>query len=140
MAQTLNQSITHLLHRASQKATERFAKELGDSDLTARQLVVLAAIGAEDGLSQTDIVNATGIDRSTLADIARRLKERGLISRRRTKEDERAYAVTLTAAGRKALDTGAPVLERIEADLLATLPVKRRAELIAALGALAALE
>ncbi len=140
MGQRLDQSITHLLHRANQTAAERFAKALGDNDLTARQLIVLAAIGAQDGMSQTDIVAATGIDRSTLADIARRLLKRGLIARRRTKKDARAYAVSLTAAGRKDLASSMPILEGVEADLLAAMSVKRRADLIAALGELVAKE
>ena len=106
MPRELNQSITHLLHRIHQVATERFAKELGDSNLTTRQLAVLAVVGSEDGMSQTDIVAATGMDRSTMADIVRRLQQHGLIARRRSKVDSRAYVVTLTAAGQKALASG----------------------------------
>ena len=63
------QSLIALLHRATQVATERFAAAVGDSDLTARQLQILDTIEAHDGPSQTDIVNVTGIDRSTVADM-----------------------------------------------------------------------
>ncbi|MFZ1102753.1 MAG: helix-turn-helix domain-containing protein, partial [Hyphomicrobiaceae bacterium] len=41
-------------------------------------------------------MNRTGIDRSTLADIVRRLTRKGLLQRCRTNEDARAYAVRLT--------------------------------------------
>ncbi len=138
MALVLNQSISHLLHRANQTAAERFAKELGDNDLTARQLAVIATIDADEGLSQTGIVGATGIDRSTLADIVHRLVKRGILARRRSKTDARAYEVRLTADGRKLLESASPILARVEADMLAALPVKRRAELLAVLGALSA--
>ena len=40
-----------------------------------------------DDLSQTDIVRITGIDRSTLADIVRRLVQRGYLQRKRTRTD-----------------------------------------------------
>ena len=74
MAVHSNTSLIHALHRASQVAEDRFARELGDIDITPRQLAV---IDAHDGPSQTDIVEESGIDRSTLADIVRRLVKRG---------------------------------------------------------------
>ena len=67
----LDRSSLHLLHRAGQRAGEVFAREMG-SDLTPRQYAVLASVAKSEGLSQTDLVAATGIDRSTLADVVRR--------------------------------------------------------------------
>lgn len=136
MAQALNTSITHLLHRANQVAADRFAQEIGDTGLTPRQLAVLVAVADNDGISQTGIVAVTGIDRSTLTEIMRRLVKRGQLARRRTKDDARAYNVTLTAEGRRVIASVSPVLAQVEAELLAPLPVKRRADLVAALGVL----
>ena len=96
MGQVLDQSISHLLHRANQVAAERFAKAIGDTDVTPRQVAVLGIVATNEGVSQTGIVEASGIDRSTLADIVRRLVKRGLLARRRSKQDTRAYNVTLT--------------------------------------------
>jgi DNA-binding MarR family transcriptional regulator len=118
-----------LLHRANQIADERFATALIGSNVTARQLQVLAAIEANEGASQTDIVGMTGIDRSTLADITRRLSKRKLIERRRTKADARAYAVKLTEAGRQELANGKPALVNVEKILLRAIPAKLRADL-----------
>ena len=81
MGHALDQSISHLLHRANQAATERFAKAIGDSDLTPRQVAVLGIVAANEGVSQTGIVAASGIDRSTMADIVRRLVKRRLLAR-----------------------------------------------------------
>ena len=122
-----------LLHRANQVATQRFADALGDGELTARQVQVLAAIEANEGLSQTRIVAETDIDRSTLADIVRRLQKRRLIERRRTKDDARAYAVKLTAAGREELANSQPALGSVEKGLLSALPAKQRSELLSLL-------
>ena len=122
-----------LLHRANQIATERFADALGEDDVTARQLQVLAAIESNEGLSQTAIVNSTGIDRSTLADIVRRLSKRKLIERRRSKDDARAYVVKLTAPGRRVLADGSPALGTVETGMLAALPAKQRTDFLAAL-------
>ena len=89
----------HLLHRAGQCAADIFASEARTSGLTPRQFAVLTIVAEEEGLTQTDLVERTGIDRSTLADIVGRLLGRGLIQRRRAKEDARAYAIKLTPQG-----------------------------------------
>ena len=75
-----------------------------DAELTLSQASVLRAIRDAKGQpSQTDLVNATRIDRSTLADVVRRLLKTQLIARKRSKDDARAYQVTITEAGRAKL-------------------------------------
>ena len=123
-------SLLHLLHRASQIAEEGLTRGLGDTDVTPRQIAVLVVIADREDLKQTDVTEATGIDRSTLADIVRRLVDRKLVSRKRTKEDARAYALKVTDAGRRVLTTSMPVLARVEAELLDVLPAKKRGELV----------
>src|SRR5438874_9171089 len=110
----LDRSAVHLLHRASQAVEEIFQAEAGNSDLTPRQLAVLATVAGNEGLSQTDTVNLTGIDRSTLADIVRRLVKKGLLQRRRTKQDARAYAVKLTGEGEKLLRRVGPLAKKVD--------------------------
>jgi len=122
-----------LLHRANQVATLKFADAIGDGQVTARQVHVLSAIETHEGASQTEIVELTGIDRSTLADIMRRLQRNKLVERRRSKTDARAYVLKLTDAGRQALAACWPMLESVEAQLLSTLPSRQRAEMLAML-------
>ena len=62
----LGDSMLHLLHRAGQVADELFTEEMHGSDLTPRQFAVLMVLQRLETASQTDIVNETGIDRSTL--------------------------------------------------------------------------
>jgi DNA-binding MarR family transcriptional regulator len=95
-------SLVHLLHLASMKA-DRFFEETTGSDLTPRQFELLSAVARTPGLSQTDIVEQTGIDRSTTALLADKLEQRGLIERTRDRQDRRAVQVTLTRAGEKLL-------------------------------------
>jgi MarR family transcriptional regulator, temperature-dependent positive regulator of motility len=64
---------------------------------------VLACVGESDGLSQADIVEETGVDRSTIAELVRRMGKKGLLQRRRSKQDARAYIVKLTESGRETL-------------------------------------
>ena len=79
----LGKSPIHLLHRAGQCAGDLFAGKVPERDLTPRQFAVLLTVAQNEGLSQTGLVEKTGIDRSTLADIVRRMLKKGLLQRRR---------------------------------------------------------
>lgn len=93
------------LHRAAQTADERLLKAFGELDvpLTPRQAVVLEAISQHDGCNQTTLVEVTGVDRSTMTDIVRRLTDRDLVKRNRTRNDARSYALHLSMDGIEAL-------------------------------------
>jgi MarR family transcriptional regulator, temperature-dependent positive regulator of motility len=132
----LTRSPIHLLHRASQAVEVVFSSEVEVENLTPRQLAVLMTVAQNEGLSQTGIVDRTGIDRSTLADIVRRLHKKGLLQRRRTKEDARAYAVKLTEAGRRVLGTVEPLAKRVDHRILDALPAKQRDQFMRALASI----
>jgi DNA-binding MarR family transcriptional regulator len=99
---------------------------------------VLAAAGVADGVSQSDLVRATGIDRSTLADLVARMITKGLLERERSATDARANSVRLSAAGRAALAEGAKPASRSDAKLLDLLTAKKRDAFIKTLADLAA--
>ena len=132
----LDRSPAHMLHRAGQCAESIFTAEVKIDGLTPRQLAVLMTIAESEGLSQTDIVERTSIDRSTIADIAKRLKQKGLLQRKRTKEDTRTYAVRLTNEGRRALRSAEPLAKRVDQRVLGALEGKRRDEFMTALAAI----
>jgi len=133
----LSQSVTHLLHRVLQLALDFHAEASGPSGLTQRQYTVLAAAGVADGVSQSDLVRATGIDRSTLADLVARMISKGLLERQRSATDARANSVSLSEAGRAALAEGGRPAARSDARLLSLLPAKKRDAFLKTLAALA---
>jgi len=122
----LQSSALHLLHRAGQCAGDIFQTEATAGDLTPRQYAVLVAVSEDEGLSQTGLVRKTGIDRSTLADIVRRMLRKNLLRRQRTKDDARAYSVKLTEEGWDALRTYEPTVDRVDAAVLSALPEESR--------------
>lgn len=126
----LDRSATHLLHRAGQCAGEIFSSETRTGGLTPRQLAVMMVIGDEEGLNQTELVERTGIDRSTMADLVARLTRRGLVQRRRTREDARAYAIKLSPQGAKLLREARPGAAAADQRLLACLPSGKRQEFL----------
>ena len=134
----LERSAMHLLHRAGQCAADIFSSEARTSGLTPRQFAVLMVVADEEGLTQTDLVERTGIDRSTMADIVARLLSRGLIQRRRAKEDARAYAIKLSPQGAKALRDAQPGAAAADQKLLASLPPAKRQEFLESLNLIVA--
>jgi DNA-binding MarR family transcriptional regulator len=132
----LARSPSHLLHRALQHALDIYAETAGAGAPTQRQFAVLAAVAANEGLTQTALVEATGIDRSTLAELAARMIAKGLLARERSASDARANTVRLTAAGRAALDDAAPKVAEADQRILALLPERERGRLLSVLAAL----
>ena len=122
----LENSASHLLHRAQQIAANRSAAALRAAGITLRQFSVLSAIAELEGVSQSHLVRATGIDRSTLADMAARMERAKLIKRTISKTDARAKSLSLMAAGRKALAQAAPGVIAADRLLMETLPISRR--------------
>ena len=133
----LSGSATHLLQRALQLALDFHVEAAGPAAVTQRQFTVLAAAAAHDGATQNDLVRATGIDRSTLADLAARMIAKGLLQRERSASDARANAVRLSDAGRAALAVAGEAAAAADARLLALLTPKKRDALLKTLGVLA---
>lgn len=134
----LSNSVTHLLHRALQLALDFHAEAAGPGALTQRQYTVLTATAARQGLTQNDLVRATGIDRSTLADLVARMLAKGLLVRDRSTTDARANWVRLSEAGQLALAAGAGPASAADDRLLARLSAKKRDTFIKTLSVLAA--
>jgi DNA-binding MarR family transcriptional regulator len=122
----LERSPSHLLHRALQLALDIYAEETGPDAVTQRQYAVLAAVAAHEGLTQTDLVRSTGIDRSTLADLVARMIGKSLLARQRSTADARANTVSLTEAGRGALEAAKPKVAAADARILKLLPTRKR--------------
>ncbi len=135
----LNGCVLHLLHRAQQAADEAFAAAFSDTGLTPRQLAVLVIVGEREGTNQVGLVDATGIDRSTTADLVRRLMRKGLLARRRARHDARSNVLRLTDEGRALLETFRTRAAEVDRMLLAVLPEGGRAGFVEALGRIAAM-
>ena len=134
---TLADSPSHLLHRALQLALDVYADE-ADGLVTQRQFAVLSAVADHEGLSQTDLVRATGIDRSTLADLVGRMIGKGFLERERSAKDARAKTVRLAKLGRDALAQAAPRAAAADAKLMKLLGERKGEKFIASLQALIA--
>jgi DNA-binding MarR family transcriptional regulator len=125
------------LHLALQHAVEVFDQETGEAGVTQRQYAVLCAVDANEGASQIELVRATGIDRSTLAQLVARMILKGLLARARSETDNRVNAVRLTPAGRDALAAAEARAAAADARILRAIGRSRRDGFIDALRELA---
>ncbi len=119
-------SAHHLIHQVAQCADDLFGQKVRNADLTPRQFIVLRAIAKQNGVSQTELVEVTGIDRSTMTGLIRRLLAKKLIARRRTKHDARAYSIQITEKGLELCEASVPLAASVDADILDSLPTAQR--------------
>lgn len=127
----------HLIRRAQQRAVDLFVDEVGEDGPTPRQFAVLLNVHQNDGINQTDLVRLSGIDRSTLTEILRRVVERGWISRRRMENDQRTNALSITDTGEAALTGAFDAMIRAQDRILEPVPPERRRDAIDLLALLA---
>lgn len=131
-------SASHLLHRAEQLAATRFTQLVNEA-VTLRQFAVLVGVAEAPGLSQSDLVRATSIDRSTLADMMKTLEKRGLVVRTPSTADGRAHSVRLTQSGAAILAAATQHARAADAAILDLLPRTKRKSFVATLTKLAKL-
>jgi len=96
-------------------------------------LKMLAAVGPR---SQQVLSEELRIDRSVMVGIAEDLEKTGYVSRERDPEDRRAYAVTITAAGLRALADAEETIPQFLDSTFAALTPAERDQLTALLGKL----
>jgi DNA-binding MarR family transcriptional regulator len=135
-----SEALGHLLHRSFQVADAIFQRCTSGTieGVTFRQLALLTALSRKDRLSQAALTKATGIDRSTMAQMTRKLMAQGLVKRRRARRDARAYELRLTAEGRAVLRQAQPALAEVDRELLECVPKAHRGIFRRALEAIAA--
>jgi DNA-binding MarR family transcriptional regulator len=86
---------------AAFQAFARLAQEIGTRP---GRFATLMLIGRNPGISQTALSRANGRDKSSLTPVLNDLARRGLVRRKRTRADQRAYRLSLTPAGQRLLD------------------------------------
>jgi DNA-binding MarR family transcriptional regulator len=106
-------------------------------DLSPSQFNVLNLLDGEPGgLSQIEISRLLIMHRSNATGLIDRLERRGLLQRRATPGDRRAYRVVLTPAARRLLGEILPGYHRLAEQVWDNLPVARVSRLLADLSRL----
>ncbi len=96
---TLSARTSYLLGRAAAAVQALGEGDLEPLGITPREYTVLAVLADRSPLSQTQVAEVLGLDRTTILKLAASLERRGLVVREHDVHDKRAYAVALTPEG-----------------------------------------
>jgi DNA-binding MarR family transcriptional regulator len=97
---------TYLGYQIRQAQTAIFrdlAAAISGLKVTPGEYGLLSLVEANPGISQVDLAQVYGLDKSTLSLAVSRLTGRGLIRRRRSAEDGRYYTLQLLEPGKRLL-------------------------------------
>jgi len=97
--------------------------------IDTRHYAVLVAIADGDGPSQQEVADALGIDRATLVALADDLEASQLISRERSDQDRRAYALKLTSDGVHLMNKAHTLMDQCEEEFTGVLTPAERSQL-----------
>lgn len=107
---------------AIRRAYQRLTADFNKAPLTLPQTSVLRALMDRGIVNQTSLVAATGIDRSTLGEMLKRMASQGLVAAVRLESDNRNNLISLTPAGRKALLKSETALADAESSMMRMVP------------------
>jgi DNA-binding MarR family transcriptional regulator len=110
------------------------ARELGNAalevvGLEVREFGALAILEDEGTVSQQALSALQRCDRTTMVAIVDHLEAEGLVERRRNPADRRAYALEITADGRRRLKRAKKLVEGAHEELLGSLSESERRQL-----------
>lgn len=120
--------VGYLIRRAQQLHLAVWSR-IVSTEVSSVQYSILLTLDRMGAASQRELCDEAGLDRSTIAEILRRMERNGLIERQRSAEDARRNTVRLTALGhseRRRLD---PLVLEVQRELTAGLSPEERSEL-----------
>ncbi len=126
----LPELIGYNLRKSQIAVFQDFAAAVGAEDITPGQFGVLTLIQANQGLNQSELGEAMGVDRSTVVAVIDRLERRGLVQRAPAPNDRRSYALRLSSDGDATLRRLEPLVRRHEATIASDLSAAEQRTLI----------
>jgi DNA-binding MarR family transcriptional regulator len=127
----------YLLKHAQLRLAELTAAALAPFGVTGRECAVLIAIDDRAPLSQQEVAQRLGVDRTTMVILIDELEGKGLVQRRRDPDDRRKNVVALTGTGRVTLREASRATAEAERRFLGPLSGEEIAGLRQALRAVA---
>jgi len=123
----------HLIRRLHQQSTQVFQAQTQAAgfDLTSVQFAALDAIAQQPGIDQASLATIISFDRATIGGVIDRLESKGLVQRVVSAQDRRARLLHPTPEGERQLAAIRPVVEALQAEILAPLSHAERSAFVA---------
>ena len=113
----LDRQVCFALAAASRSVIGIYRPVLAPLGLTHPQYLVMLALWERSPRTLADVADALYLESATLSPLLKRLEQAGYITRARSRDDERALEIALTAAGSalraRALDVPGTIVERL---------------------------
>jgi len=116
----LDNQLCFALHSASMFMTRVYRPLLGELDLTYPQYLVMLALWEKDEQTVSELGVGLFVDSATLTPMLKRLETSGLVTRLRSRSDERIVVISLTRKGRDLKEKAKQVRKQIEGVLNCT--------------------
>ena len=131
----LGANLSWLLSQAHYGLASQVHDAFAPLGISGRTYHVLTAALTGD-YSQTELAELVGLDKTTMVVTMDELERKGLAERRPSEHDRRARVIAVTAAGEKKVREARRVIDKIQAELLETLPARQRDAFLRGLGEL----
>jgi DNA-binding MarR family transcriptional regulator len=115
-----------LVRRLNQIHYAMFFEECKEENVTPVQYGILTVLSANPWLDQTAIGYEVGLDRTTSADVIKRLEEKGLLERRINPLDRRSRQAAITPEGQRVMELLKQGMARAQQRLLDPLSLRDR--------------
>jgi DNA-binding MarR family transcriptional regulator len=117
------------LRRLQNQLARNFAAATADRNLRSGLFSSLAIIAANPGISQNELAQEVGLDKSVTVLIVDDLEHRGLALRKRSDTDRRRHSLFVTPAGEDYLDEMFGLLDDTEKAVLSQLSARELQQL-----------
>ena len=125
----LIQNMVFLLGRLGFSVKKQAVQELEEAGYSPYDYSVLALAAEGACKTQGTIADALGLDRGQLVGMLDELEERGLLERKRDRDDRRRHLIVLTPEGKRQLSRLRSIVKRIEDQFFAPLEPEEREQL-----------
>lgn len=117
----------HLIRRCQQIAVAIFLDAFRDLGLKPVHYAALSTVKRHPGIDQRRLVNLIAVDRTTIGAILRNLEEKGLLRRETPRYNLRVKQIFLLPKGEEALTAAAPLIDVVQARIMAPLDEQEKA-------------
>jgi DNA-binding MarR family transcriptional regulator len=121
-----------LLWKASHALATEHTAALAELGIAPRAYCVLSKAAAGE-LTQIQLAEVCGLDKTTMVVTVDELERAGLAERRLSPTDRRARIIAVTEAGREMIAAGKEIIARLHADILSALPDREQQAFVGAL-------
>lgn len=95
----VEESLDFLIHATSRHMTRRFKEALDPFHLTYTQFLVLLTLSSQKAITLDELGEKLHLDSGTLTPLLKRLESKDILTRSRSREDERKLNIALTSKG-----------------------------------------